>query len=261
MVKVTIDYLKEKKGASKKITMLTAYDFATAQLLDKAGVDLILVGDSLGMVALGYETTLPVTIEEMLHHAKAVVRGAKRAFVVGDMPFMTYQTSANKAVTNAGRFLKEAGAHGVKIEGGKPVFEKVRAMAGAGIPVMGHLGLTPQSVNLLSGYKMQGKTNEAARALVDDALGLQEAGVFSIVLECIPASLGQQITKAVSVPVIGIGAGTGCDGQVLVTDDLLGKFEKIPRFAKKYLDFHRLADKAISKFIADVQKGSFPPVE
>lgn len=258
MIKVTIDYLKEKKRIGKKITMLTAYDFATSLLLDKTGIDIILVGDSLGMVALGYETTLPVTLEEMLHHAKAVTRGAKRAFVVGDMPFMTYQTSIDKAVSNAGRFLKEAGVHSVKIEGGKSVVEKIGAMTGAGIPVMGHLGLTPQSINLLSGYKAQGKTDEAGRALMDDALALQNAGVFSIVLECIPASLGKQITEAVDIPIIGIGAGQWCDGQVLVTDDLLGKFEKVPKFAKKYLNMHKLAGKAIDEFIDDVRQGRFP---
>lgn len=258
MKKVTIDYLKEKKTASEKITMLTAYDFATSQLLDKAGVDIILVGDSLGMVALGYETTLPVTLGEMLHHTKAVTRGAKRAFVVGDMPFMTYQTSINKAVKNAGKFLKEAGANGVKIEGGKPVVEKIKAMVEAGIPVMGHLGLTPQSINMLGGYKTQGKTNEEARALMDNALSLQAAGVFSIVLECVPASLGKQITEALNIPIIGIGAGPLCDGQVLVTDDLLGKFEKVPKFAKKYLNMYELASKAINEFINDVHHGKFP---
>lgn len=258
MNNVTIDHLNNKKTNGQKITMLTAYDFSTAKLLDDCGVDILLVGDSLGMVALGYETTLPVSLDEMLHHTRAVTRGTKRAFVVGDMPFMSYQTSVDEAVANAGRFLKEAGANGVKIEGGEAVFGKVKAMVAAGIPVMGHLGITPQSVNLQSGYKIQGRTDRQAQRIIDDALGLQEAGAFAVVLECIPGRLAEKITESLDVPTIGIGAGGVCSGQVLVTDDLLGKCENAPKFAKKYMDFNKLAREAINSFVDDVANGSFP---
>lgn len=258
MGKVTIEMLIAKKNKSEKITMLTAYDHNTAKVLDEAGIDVILVGDSLGMVALGYGTTLPVTIDEMMHHTKAVSRGVLNAFVVGDMPFMTYQTSVNGAVRNAGRFLKEAGANAVKLEGGKAVCAKIEAMVSAGIPVMGHLGVTPQSVNIQSGYKLQGKTEESADQIYYDALALQEAGAFAVVLECVPAKLAKRITDKLDIPTIGIGAGLDCDGQVLVTDDLLGKSDKVPKFVNKYMDYKGLAAKAVQSYIKDVEKGNFP---
>ncbi len=260
--KVTTSTLRQKKERSEPITMLTAYDYPTALAEDQAGVDSILVGDSLGMVVLGYQNTLPVTMEDMLHHSRAVARGAKYALLIGDMPFMSYQVSAEEAVRNAGRFLQEAGMDAIKLEGGRERIEAVHAIISAGIPVMGHLGLTPQSVNQLGGFRPQGKTASAAKRLLEDALILEEAGCFSLVLESVPARLAELISKRLSIPTIGIGAGLGCDGQVLVTHDLLGLFERFtPRFVKKYADFHGEMQRAFTEYISDVQGRSFPTTE
>ena len=242
--------------------MLTAYDYPTALAMDKAGVDSILVGDSLAMVVLGYENTLPVTMEEMLHHCRAVARGAKTALLVGDMPFMSYQVSVEEAVRNAGRFLQQGGMDAVKLEGGRDRADAVRAITGAGIPVMGHLGLTPQSVHQLGGFRAQGKTASAAKRLVEDAMILEEAGCFSIVLESVPARLADLISKRLSIPTIGIGAGNGCDGQVLVSHDLLGLFDRFtPKFVKQYADFHSEMQKAFADYIEDVETKRFPAPE
>ena len=260
--KVTLLTLRQKKERSEPITMLTAYDYPTAQAIDQAGIDVILVGDSLGMVVLGYENTLPVTMEDMLHHCRAVARGAKSAMLVGDMPFMSYQISAEQALGNAGRFLQQAGMDAVKLEGGRERGEAVRAIVGAGIPVMGHIGLTPQSVNQLGGFRPQGKTASAARRLIEDAHILEEAGCFSLVLESVPARLADLISRRLSIPTIGIGAGVGCDGQVLVTHDLLGLFDRFtPKFVKKYASIHAEMARAFGEYIADVQNRSFPAAE
>jgi 3-methyl-2-oxobutanoate hydroxymethyltransferase len=260
--KVTTSTFRQKKERSEPITMLTAYDYPTALAEDQAGVDSILVGDSLGMVVLGYQTTLPVTMEDMLHHARAVSRGAKYALLIGDMPFMSYQISPEEAVRNAGRFLQEAGMDAVKLEGGCERIEAIHTIISAGIPVMGHLGLTPQSVNQLGGFRPQGKTASAAKRLLEDALLLEEAGCFSLVLESVPARLAELISKKLSIPTIGIGAGLGCDGQVLVTHDLLGLFDRFtPRFVKKYADFHAEMQRAFTEYISDVQGRSFPTTE
>ncbi|MCK4534849.1 MAG: 3-methyl-2-oxobutanoate hydroxymethyltransferase, partial [Syntrophobacterales bacterium] len=233
--KITTSVVQRMKTDGEKISMLTAYDYSTATVMDEAGVDIILIGDSLGMVVLGYDSTLPVTMEDMIHHTKAVSRAAKRAMVIGDMPFMSYQISAEEAVRNAGRFMKEAGAHGVKLEGGREVAEAVMKITSSGIPLMGHLGLTPQSVHQLGGYKVQGKDDKTAKKMMEDAKILEEAGAFSIVLECVPAPLAEKISRSLTIPTIGIGAGVGCDGQVLVVNDMLGMFEKFtPKFVKKY---------------------------
>jgi len=230
--------------------------------MDQAGVDSILVGDSLGMVVLGYENTLPVTMEEMLHHSRAVSRGAKFALLIGDMPFMSYQAEVNEAVRNAGRFLQQGGMDAVKLEGGRERADAVRAIVGAGIPVMGHLGLTPQSVNQLGGFRPQGKTASAAKRLLEDALILEEAGCFSLVLESVPARLAEFVSRKISIPTIGIGAGVGCDGQVLVTHDLLGLFDRFtPKFVKKYADFHGEMGRAFAEYLADVQARQFPGEE
>jgi len=250
------------KQDGKKITMLTAYDYSTAALLDQVGIDILLVGDSLGMVVLGYETTLPVTMEEMLHHTRAVARASKRAMVVGDMPFMSYQVSTEQALENAGRFLKEADAHAVKLEGGVEIVDTVKRLVDSGIPVMGHLGLTPQSIHQLGGYGVQGKEDEAAKKMIDDAIALEEAGIFSLVLECVPTALAKDITEQISVPTIGIGAGVYCDGQVLVTHDLLGIFEKfVPKFVKRYVELNKPIKEAVNRFIEEVQQGKFPGPE
>jgi 3-methyl-2-oxobutanoate hydroxymethyltransferase len=260
--KMTTSSLRQKKERGEPITMLTAYDYPTSLAEDTAGIDSILVGDSLGMVVLGYQNTLPVTMEDMLHHSRAVSRGAKYALLIGDMPFMSYQVSAEEAVRNAGRFLQEAGMDAVKLEGGRERLEAIRAIVSAGIPVMGHLGLTPQSVNQLGGFRPQGKTASAAKRLLEDALLLEEAGCFGLVLESVPARLAELISKQLSIPTIGIGAGAGCDGQVLVTHDLLGLFDRFtPRFVKKYADFHAEMQSAFSEYIADVQGHSFPTAE
>ncbi len=260
--KVTTTVFRQKKERCEPISMLTAYDYPTALAEDQAGIDSILVGDSLGMVVLGYPNTLPVTMVDMLHHCKAVARGAKFALLIGDMPFMSYQASTEEAVRNAGRFLQEAGMDAIKLEGGRERVEAIRAIVSAGIPVMGHLGLTPQSVNQLGGFKPQGKTALAAKRLLEDAVLLEEAGCFSIVLESVPAKLAKLISIKLSIPTIGIGAGVGCDGQVLVTHDILGLFDRFtPKFVKKYADFHGEMQRAFSEYIADVQSRSFPATE
>jgi 3-methyl-2-oxobutanoate hydroxymethyltransferase len=260
--KVTTLTFRQKKERGEPITMLTAYDYPTAMAIDKAGIDSILVGDSLGMVVLGYENTLPVTMEEMLHHARAVSRGAKTALLVGDMPFMSYQVSTEEAVRNAGRFLQQAGMDAVKLEGGRERMDAIRAIVGAGIPVMGHLGLTPQSVHQLGGFRAQGKTASAAKRLLEDARILEEAGCFSLVLESVPARLAEYISKQISIPTIGIGAGAGCDGQVLVTYDLLGLFDRFtPKFVKQYANFHKEMNRAFLEYVDDVETKHFPAVE
>ena len=260
--KVTTNTFRLKAARGETITMLTAYDYALASAVDRAGIDSILVGDSLGMVVLGYDNTLPVTMEDMLHHCKAVARGAKYALLIGDMPFMSYQASVEDAVRNAGRFLKEAGMDAIKLEGGRERADAVRAIVNSGIPVQGHLGLTPQSVHQLGGFGPQAKTSDAAIRLLEDAQMLEEAGCFSIVLESIPARLGKLVSDRLEIPTIGIGAGAGCDGQVLVTYDLLGLFDRFtPRFVKKYADFHSEMERALSAFKEDVESGEFPAEE
>jgi 3-methyl-2-oxobutanoate hydroxymethyltransferase len=260
--KVTTLTLHQKKAKGEPITMLTAYDYPTALAMDLAGIDSILVGDSLGMVVLGYENTLPVTMEDMLHHCQAVSRGAKTAFLIGDMPFMSYQVSIQEAVRNAGRFLQEAGMDAVKLEGGRERAEAVKAIVGSGIPVMGHLGLTPQSVHQLGGYRPQGRNAVAAKRLFEDALILQEAGCFGLVLESVPGRLAELVSQRLSIPTIGIGAGVGCDGQVLVTHDLLGLFDRFtPKFVKQYADFHAEMERAFNAYMADVEGRSFPAAE
>lgn len=260
--KVTTLTFRQKKERGELISMLTAYDYPTSLAMDQAGVDAILVGDSLGMVVLGYENTLPVTMEEMLHHSRAVARGAKTALLVGDMPFMSYQVSVEEAVRNAGRFLQNGGMDAVKLEGGRERADAVRAIVGAGIPVMGHLGLTPQSIHQLGGFRAQGKTARAARHLLEDALLLEEAGCFSLVLESVPSQLAEYISRQLSIPTIGIGAGAGCDGQVLVTHDLLGLFDRFtPKFVKKYADLHAEMQQAFVSYIKDVQEQQFPGPE
>lgn len=257
--KITTYTFKKRKADGIPITMLTAYDYSTALALDQAGVDSILVGDSLGMVVLGYETTLPVTMDDMLHHCKAVARGAKAPLLVGDMPFMSYQASAKEAVHNAGRFLQEAGMDAVKLEGGSERRKAIKKIVNAGIPVMGHLGLTPQSVHQLGGFRAQGKTANAAKTLYDEALRLQDAGCFALVLESVPAKVAAHISQTLDIPTIGIGAGNGCDGQVLVTHDMLGLFERFtPHFVKKYAELHSDLQSAFRAYIDDVQKRDFP---
>ena len=257
--KVTVPDLRAARSAGRRIVMLTAYDYPTARILEAAGVDILLVGDSLGNNVLGYETTLPVTMEEMLHHTRAVTRAARRSLVVSDMPYMSYQTGRRDAIRNAGRFLKEGAAAAVKIEGGRRRAALVKALLNAEIPVMGHIGLTPQSVHLMGGYRVQGKRIDQARALVEDAVALEEAGAFSLVLEGMPESVGRAITEAVGIPTIGIGAGRFCDGQVLVLHDLLGLGEAPPpKFARRYAEIGREIEGAARRFIADVREGSFP---
>jgi 3-methyl-2-oxobutanoate hydroxymethyltransferase len=259
MMRINIGEIKEMKQRGEKIAMITAYDYSMAKLIDEAGMPLILVGDSLGMVMLGYETTIPVTMDEMIHHTKAVVRGTQHAMVIGDMPFMTYHVSTEDALRNAARFIQEGGAQAVKLEGGETVAEKVKRLVECGIPVMGHIGLTPQSVHQFGGFKVVGKTPEAAVRLLNDARALDEAGVFSIVLETVPAPLSKLITEKVSVPTIGIGAGPDCDGQVQVVHDLLGLFtDFVPKHAKQYTVLHEMIRAAVSDYIAEVKEGSFP---
>lgn len=260
--KRTIPELNKIKQQGKKITMLTAYDYPSALLLDQAGIDAILVGDSLGMVVLGYENTLAVTMEDMLHHCKAVARGAKNALLIGDMPFMSYQVTPAEGVRNAGRFLQEAGMDAVKLEGGRERLETIKAIHAAGIPVMGHIGLTPQSIHLLGGFKLQGKTAQAAQRVLEDALLLQDAGCFSLVLEAVPANLAAYITDRLDIPTIGIGAGAGCDGQVLVFHDLLGLFDRFtPRFARRYTNLSAHIAQAVQAYCADVRSRAFPGSE
>ncbi|MBI4498585.1 MAG: 3-methyl-2-oxobutanoate hydroxymethyltransferase [Chloroflexi bacterium] len=257
-MRVTIHDLQQMKARGERIPMLTAYDYSTARILDEAGVPLILVGDSLGMVMLGYDTTLPVTLEVMLHHIKAVVRGTKRAFVVGDMPFMSYQTSVADALRNAGRLLQEAGSQAVKLEGGEPMADTVRRLVEVGIPVQGHLGFTPQSVNQL-GVRVQGRSKDLARRLVNDAVCLEQAGAFSIVLEMVPAPLARLITARVKVPTIGIGAGPYCDGQVQVIHDMLGLYpDFVPKHAKQYAQMGRVMQDAVTCYLNEVTAGAFP---
>ena len=235
MMKNTVSTFREQKAKGEKISMLTAYDYSTAKLMDEAGINGILVGDSLGMVVLGYEDTLPVTMEDMIHHTAAVCRGAKNTLVVGDMPFMSYQVSVEEAVYNAGRLMKEGRCQAVKLEGGASVCPQIRAITNASIPVMAHIGLTPQSINAFGGFKVQGKSEEAAKKLLEDAKAVEEAGAFAVVLECVPAKLAELISKSISIPTIGIGAGAGCDGQILVYQDMLGLFSDFtPKFVKKY---------------------------
>jgi 3-methyl-2-oxobutanoate hydroxymethyltransferase len=257
--KITTLTIQQKKQRTEPITMLTAYDYPTAWAIDRVGIDAILVGDSLGMVVLGYPNTLPVTMEEMLHHCKAVSRGATCALLVGDMPFMSYQISADDALRNAGRFIKEASMDAIKIEGGRERLEAVQAIVGAGIPVMGHLGLTPQSVHQFGGFRAQAKTATTAHKLYEDAIMLQEAGCFGLVLEAIPGRLASLISSRLEIPTIGIGAGVGCDGQVLVTHDILGLFERFtPRFVKQYVDLHSQIRAAIQAYKSEVDERTFP---
>ncbi|HSO71664.1 MAG TPA: 3-methyl-2-oxobutanoate hydroxymethyltransferase [Thermodesulfobacteriota bacterium] len=260
--KVSIPDLMAKKQAGEKITMLTAYDFSMASFIDQAEMDMILVGDSLGMVVLGYESTVPVTMEEMLHHCRAVRRGVRYAFLVGDMPFMSYNISREEAIRNAGRFLKETGCDAVKLEGGLEVADTVRAVVEAGIPVMAHIGLTPQTVSKLGGFRVQGRDRAAARRLMDSARALEAAGAFSVVMECIPDMLAGLITRSLHVPTIGIGAGPACDGQVLVTNDLLGLYEKfLPKFVKQYIQLHPLIREALKEYAREVKTGGYPGPE
>ena len=260
--KVTTRTFREKKERGEPISMLTAYDYPTALAIDHAGIEVILVGDSLGMVVLGYPNTLPVTMEDMLHHCRAVSRGAKFALLVGDMPFMSYQVSPQEALRNAGRFLQEAGMDAVKLEGGAERIDAVTAIVSAGIPVMGHIGLTPQSVNQLGGFRPQGRDLSAALRLLEDALRLQDAGCFSLVLESIPTRLAAFISQRLEIPTIGIGAGGGCDWQVLVTHDLLGLFDRFtPKFVKKYANLHGEMGRAFSEYRADVEGRYFPAEE
>ena len=258
-MKNTIATLQAQKASHDKITMLTAYDYSTAKLMDEAGINMLLVGDSLGMVMLGYDDTLPVTMEDMIHHTKAVARGAKNTFIVGDMPFMSYQTSVYDAVTNAGRLMKEGHCHCVKLEGGRSICPQIKGIVDAGIPVVGHIGLTPQSVNALGGFKVQGKSEEAARRLIDDAKTVEEAGAFAIVLECIPARLSEIITEKLRIPTLGIGAGVHCDGQVLIYQDMLALFSDFtPKFVKQFANVGAVMKQAFADYIAETKAGTFP---
>jgi 3-methyl-2-oxobutanoate hydroxymethyltransferase len=258
----TILDIKKMKVQGEKITVLTAYDYGMASILDESDIDIILVGDSLGMVVLGYDTTLPVTMEDMLHHTKAVSRAAQNALIVADMPFLSYQVSPEVALSNAGRFLKEANAQAIKLEGGQEQVETVHKITCAGIPVMAHLGLTPQSIHQIGGYKVQGKKEDAARKIVEDAKILEEAGAFSLVLECIPEGLASEITHSLTIPTIGIGAGVNCDGQVLVINDMLGIYDRFtPKHVKKYANLNLEIKKAVKTYIAEVKHGTFPDSE
>ena len=259
MARIRIQQLKEMKENGEKFAMLTAYDYPMALLEDRAGIDIILVGDSLAMTVLGYENTLPVTMDEMIHHTKAVVRGAKHPLILGDMPFMSYNSSEREAILNAGRFMKEGGADAVKLEGGASVKEIVRAIVRAGIPVMGHIGLTPQTISMLGGFRVQGKDAQGAQKIIDDALSLEEAGAFSVLLEAVPAPIAKRVTERLTVPTIGIGAGVHCDGQVLVVHDMIGLFDRFtPKFAKKYVNLSELILKALESYREEVLKGEFP---
>ena len=259
---ITTSTIRQMKVEGRPSTMITAYDYAMARNVDEAGIDMILVGDSVGNVMLGYSSTIPVTMDAMIHHTQAVGRGTKYALVVGDMPFMSYQASEAEGLMNAGRFLKEGGCAAIKLEGGSEVCPLVKKMVTAGIPVMGHIGLTPQSVNQFGGFKVQGKDVAAAQKLLDDAKALEAAGAFSIVLECVPAALAAKVSELISIPTIGIGAGNGCDGQVLVCNDLLGVSNGFtPKFVKKYRDLHQEIVGAVSEYISDVRDRSFPAPE
>lgn len=258
MMKQTTDFMKMKEN-NEKIVMLTAYDYPSAKQAEQGGVDVILVGDSLGMVVLGYDSTIPVTIEDMIHHTKAVKRGAKDTFIVADLPFLTYHLSIRDTLINAGRLMQEAGAHAVKLEGADEVIEKITALTRAGIPVCGHLGLTPQSVGVLGGYKVQGKDAHAARKLMEDAKKVEQAGAFALVLECVPKQLAEEVARTVAIPVIGIGAGMDVDGQVLVYHDILGYgVERVPKFVKQYHSVNPFMIESIQAYVSDVKKEQFP---
>lgn len=261
-MKNTTTSIMQMKNSGHKISMLTAYDYTTARLLDEAGVNTILVGDSLGNVILGYEDTISVTVEDMIHHSAAVARGAKNALVVTDLPFMSYQTSVYDAVVNAGRLMKEGRAGAVKLEGGKEVCPQIKAIVSAGIPVVAHLGLTPQSINTFGGFKVQGKTEAAAKKLIEDAKAVEEAGAFLLVLECVPAKLAKLVTESINIPTIGIGAGAGCDGQVLVIYDMLGMFSDFkPKFVKHFANAGDVVREAVKTYIAEIDDGTFPAEE
>ncbi|NLL90437.1 MAG: 3-methyl-2-oxobutanoate hydroxymethyltransferase [Dehalococcoidales bacterium] len=258
-MRTTVIQLKAMKQKGEKIAMLTAYDYMTAKIVDNAGVPLILVGDSLGMVILGYESTIPVTMDEMIHHIKAVVRGSKNAMVIADLPFMSYHISKEQALTNAARIIQEGGAQAVKVEGGTSVADKIREIVDCGIPVMSHIGLTPQSVNQLGGYKIQGKDLDTARKLLDDAKAIEQAGAFAVVLETVPAALAAFISQSIDIPTIGIGAGAGCDGQVQVISDILGLFtDFVPKHTKQYAQVAEVMSGAISDYYNEVKSGAFP---
>ncbi len=260
--KVTIAELQQKKTMGKKMTMMTAYDYPTGHLVDQAGIDMILVGDSLGMVVLGYNSTVPVTMDEMIHHCKPVSRGVHSSFIIGDMPFMSYQVSIEQAIQNAGRFMQEGGCDSVKLEGGSEMAPVVKAIVTAGIPVCGHIGLTPQTATKLSGFKVQAKDAESAQELLRSAKDLEEAGAFIIVMECIPDLVAARITRELKIPTIGIGAGKDCDGQVLVYHDLVGLFEQFtPKFVKQYVNLAHQIKEALTRFKADVEEGRFPGPE
>lgn len=262
MAKTTVASFREMKVKKEKITVLTAYDYSMAKTLDRAGVDCLLVGDSLGMTMLGYDDTLAVTMEDMIHHAKAVKRGTENALVVCDMPFMSYHISPEDAVRNAGRIIKETGSHAVKLEGGSEISNQIKAIIAAKIPVMGHLGLTPQSVNMMGGFKVQGKSEDQAKALIEEAKVLESLGCFSIVLECIPEKLATIISSQLNIPTIGIGAGSGCDGQVLVIQDMLGMYDDFrPKFVKAYAELNISIVDAVKSYCNDVKAGTFPEVK
>ena len=261
-MKNTVSTLKQQKENGDKITMLTAYDYSTAKLMEEAGINMILVGDSLGMVMLGYEDTIPVTMEDMIHHTRAVTRATKDTFVVGDMPFMSYHVSTEQAVTNAGRLVKEGMCQAVKLEGGAKVCPQIKAIVDAQIPVCAHIGLTPQSVNAFGGFKVQGKTEEAARQLIEDAKAVEAAGAFMVVLECVPEKLAKIISETVSIPTIGIGAGAGCDGQVLVYQDMLNMYGGIkPKFVKQFANLGDVMREAFMEYSREVKEGTFPAPE
>ncbi|HHZ61627.1 MAG TPA: 3-methyl-2-oxobutanoate hydroxymethyltransferase [Dehalococcoidia bacterium] len=258
-MRLTIKDLQDMKAQGEKIPMMTAYDYTSGKLLEQAGIPLMLVGDSLGMVVLGYDSTVPVTMDDMLHHIKTVVRGTEKAHIVGDLPFMSYHAEVSEAIRNAGRILKEGGAQSIKLEGGQEMAETVNRIVKSGIPVMGHVGLTPQSVNQLGGYRVQGKTISDAIRLMEDTRALEEAGAYAVVLECVPAALAQMITDRLSIPTIGIGAGAGCDGQVQVLHDFLGLFtDFLPKHARRYANLAETIQDAASQYISDVHLGKFP---
>ncbi len=260
--KFTVSSFLKAKEKGEKISMLTAYDYSTAKLLDEAEIDSLLVGDSLGMVMLGYENTLKVTVDDMIHHCKAVSRGAKRAMIIGDMPFLSYHVSIEDSIRNAGRIVQEGGVHAVKLEGGREVIDKIRAIVKAQIPVIGHLGLTPQSINMFGGFKVQGKSEEQAKKIIEDALLLQEAGVFAIVLECVPEGLAKIISEKLEIPTVGIGAGKYCDGQVLVTQDMLGMYtDFVPKFVKQYSNLCDSIKESTRLYIKEMQNEVFPAKE
>ena len=258
-MRVTIRDLSKMKARGEKIAMITAYDYTSAIIVERAGIPIILVGDSLGHVVMGYDSTVPVTMEDMIHHIKAVMRGSEKAHVVGDLPFMSYEADTAEAIRNAGRLLKEGGCQSVKLEGGRSIAETVSKITQAGIPVMGHLGLTPQAVNQLGGYRVQGRTTKAAVELIDDAKVLEEAGAYAVVLEGVPKQLAQMITERLAIPTIGIGAGVNCDGQVQVFHDLLGLFDDFsPKHARKYANLSEIIQGAVSRYVSDVQEQTFP---